>query len=104
MEVRQENRLIPLVLYLGGLLAMFLGTRVFPTVSAAQMKKILDYQAAHINDINASIERDRAMGAQRNVSQTPSIYVTSHGKTEALPGGGVDYKLLKQYLDYLLRQ
>ena len=74
------------------------------TVSAAQMKKILDYQAAHINDINASIERDRAMGAQRNVSQTPSIYVTSRGKTEALPGGGVDYKLLKQYLDYLLRQ
>jgi protein-disulfide isomerase len=74
------------------------------TVSPTQMKKILDYQAAHINDINASIERDRAMGAQRNVSQTPSIYVTSRGKTEALPGGGVDYKLLKQYLDYLLRQ
>ena len=74
------------------------------SVPAAQMKKILDYQAAHINDINASIERDRAMGAQRNVSQTPSIYVTSRGKTEALPGGGVDYKLLKQYLDYLLRQ
>jgi hypothetical protein len=30
--------------------------------------------------------------------------VTAHGKTEALPGGGVDYKLLKSYLDYLLRQ
>jgi protein-disulfide isomerase len=73
-------------------------------VPAAQMKKILDYQAAHINDINASIERDRAMGVQRNVSQTPTVYVTSRGKTEALPGGGVDYKLLKQYLDYLLRQ
>ena len=44
------------------------------------------------------------MGIERNVNQTPSIYVTSHGKTEALPGGGVDYTLLKQYLDYLLRQ
>jgi protein-disulfide isomerase len=74
------------------------------TVPAAHMKKIRDYQAAHINDINAAIERDRTMGVKRNVSQTPSIYVTSHGKTEALPGGGVDYKLLRNYLDYLLRQ
>lgn len=74
------------------------------TVPAAQMKKIRDYQAAHVNDINAAIERDRTMGVKRNVSQTPSIYVTSHGKTEALPGGGVDYKLLRNYLDYLLRQ
>ena len=74
------------------------------TVSAAQMKKILDYQAAHINDINTAIERDRTMGVKRNVNQTPSIYVTSHGKTEALPGGGVNYDLLRNYLDYLLRQ
>ena len=57
-----------------------------------------------MNEINASIERDRAMGVQRNVNQTPTIYITAHGKTEALPGGGVDYKLLKSYLDYLLRQ
>jgi hypothetical protein len=41
---------------------------------------------------------------QRNVNQTPTVFVTAHGKTEALPGGGVDYKLLKQYFDYLLRQ
>jgi protein-disulfide isomerase len=74
------------------------------TFSAAQMKKILDYQAAHINDINASIERDHTLGVQKKVNQTPSIYVTSHGKTEALPGGGVDYKLLRNYLDFLLRQ
>ena len=74
------------------------------SVPAAQMKKIRDYQAAHINDINASIESDRMMGVKRNVNQTPSIYVTSRGKTEALPGGGVDYKLLRNYLDYLLRQ
>jgi protein-disulfide isomerase len=74
------------------------------SVPAAQMKKIRDYEAAHMNDINAAIEHDRMMGVQKNVSQTPSIYVTSHGKTEALPGGGVDYKLLRNYLDYLLRQ
>src|SRR5712664_585104 len=49
-------------------------------------------QAARLDEINAAIERDRTIGVKRNVSQTPSIYVTSHGKTEALPGGGVDYK------------
>jgi protein-disulfide isomerase len=74
------------------------------TISAAQMKKILEYQAAHMSDINASIERDHTLGVQKKVNQTPSIYVTSHGKTEALPGGGVDYKLLRNYLDFLLRQ
>jgi len=70
----------------------------------AQFKKFQIYEAAHMNDINASIERDRMMGVQRNVNQTPTVFVTAKGKTEALPGGGVDYKLLKQYFDYLLRQ
>ena len=75
-----------------------------PWLSPAQLKKIHDYESLHINEINASIESDRTMGIQRNVNQTPTIYVTSHGKTEGLPGGGVDYKLLQQYLDFLLRQ
>jgi protein-disulfide isomerase len=70
----------------------------------AQFKKFQTYEAAHLTEINASIERDRTLGSQRNVNQTPTVFVTSKGKTEALPGGGVDYKLLKQYFDYLLRQ
>jgi protein-disulfide isomerase len=70
----------------------------------AQFKKFQAYESQHISEINASIERDRAMGMQRNVNQTPTVYITAHGKTEALPGGGVDYKLLKSYFDYLLRQ
>jgi protein-disulfide isomerase len=72
--------------------------------SAAQFKKFQTFEAQHINDINASIERDRSMGMQRNVNQTPTIFVTAHGKMEGLPGGGVDYKLLKNYFEYLLRQ
>lgn len=71
---------------------------------AAQFKKFQTFESQHMNEINASIERDRAMGVQRNVNQTPTVYVTHRGKTEALPGGGVDYKLLKSYFDYLLRQ
>jgi protein-disulfide isomerase len=70
----------------------------------AQFKKFQTFESQHISEINASIERDRAMGVQRNVNQTPTVYITAHGKTEALPGGGVDYKLLKSYFDYLLRQ
>jgi protein-disulfide isomerase len=69
-----------------------------------QFKKIQAYETAHMNEINASIERDHEMGMQRAVNQTPTVFVTAHGKTEALPGGGVDYKLLKSYFDYLLRQ
>jgi protein-disulfide isomerase len=71
---------------------------------AAQFKKFQAFESQHMSEINASIERERAMGAQRNVNQTPTVYITAHGKTEALPGGGVDYKLLKSYFDYLLRQ
>jgi protein-disulfide isomerase len=70
----------------------------------AQFKKIQAFQASHASEINASIERDRALGMQRNVNQTPTVYITARGKTEALPGGGVDFKLLKSYFDYLLRQ
>lgn len=70
----------------------------------AEMKKFRDYETQHLNEINASIASDRAMGNSRNVNQTPTVFITAHGKTEALPGGGVDYKLLKNYFDYLLRQ
>ncbi len=77
---------------------------VSASFAPAQFKKFQSYGAQHLTEINASIERDRMMGVQRNVNQTPTIFVTSHGKTEALPGGGVDYKLLKNYFEYLLRQ
>lgn len=69
-----------------------------------EFKKFQTFETQHMNDINASIEKDRALGVQRNVNQTPTVYITAHGKTEGLPGGGVDYKLLKSYFDYLLRQ
>jgi protein-disulfide isomerase len=71
---------------------------------AAQFKKFQSFESQHMSEINASIERDHAAGMQRNVNQTPTVYITAHGKMETLPGGGVDYKLLKSYFDYLLRQ
>jgi protein-disulfide isomerase len=73
-------------------------------ISPEDLRKIRQVEAEDSNEINAAIDHDHAMGIQRNVNQTPTIYVTAHGKTEALPGGGVAYSLLSQYLDYLLRQ
>jgi len=77
---------------------------IAPYFSPVEFKKFQTYEAQHLSDINASIDRDHALGMQRNVNQTPTVFVTARGKMEALPGGGVDYKLLKQYFDYLLRQ
>lgn len=73
-------------------------------VSPSVLRKIREYESRHMNEINAAIERDKNLGNQRGVNQTPTVFVTAHGKMQALPGGGIDYKLLSQYLDYLLRQ
>lgn len=37
MEVKERSRLAPLLVYTGGLLLMFLGERVFPTINSARM-------------------------------------------------------------------
>ena len=37
MEVRERSRLVPLLVYAGGLVLMFLGERVFSTINAARM-------------------------------------------------------------------
>jgi protein-disulfide isomerase len=77
---------------------------IAPSFSPAQLKKIHDFEAQHLAEINASIESDRTMGDKRSVNATPTIFVSSRGKTQALPAGPVKYDLLKGYLDYLLRQ
>jgi hypothetical protein len=43
-----------------------------------------------------------ALGNTRNVSGTPTVFVTHRGNSTTLPQGGVNYPLLKGYLDYLL--
>jgi len=41
----------------------------------AEFKKFQAYESQHMSEINASIEREHAMGAQRNVNQTPTVYI-----------------------------
>ncbi len=69
----------------------------------AELKKVrhLMQQGAQLD---AGIDRDVALGKSRQVNQTPTLFVTHNGRMETLPASGVTFNLLKQYIDYLLRQ
>ena len=73
-------------------------------LSATDMKKVRAVQATQGAQIDAAIAKDMALGESRGVNGTPSIYVLHKGQTTPLPPGGVNYSLLKQYIDYLLQQ
>lgn len=51
--------------------------------------------------LEAAIDRDIALGRQRGVDSTPTIFITANGKTERIPSG-VQYPILRRYLDSLL--
>jgi protein-disulfide isomerase len=75
---------------------------VASVLSPAELKKV----KALVNtpEIQDAVQRDIALGNQRGVSQTPSMFVMQNGKVIPLPPGPIAYPLLKQYLDYLLKQ
>ena len=74
------------------------------TLSPADMKKVRTIEATQGVQIDAAIAKDMALGESRGVNGTPSIYVLHKGQMTPLPPGGVNYSLLKQYIDYLLQQ
>lgn len=53
--------------------------------------------------INAAIERDKALGQQYAVNQTPTTYIHFKGQTYPVVGV-VSYDVLHQFLDQLLAQ
>jgi protein-disulfide isomerase len=73
-------------------------------LSAADMKKVRTIEATQGAQIDAAIAKDMNLGESRGVNGTPSIYVFHKGQMTPLPPGGVNYSLLKQYIDYLLQQ
>jgi len=75
---------------------------VAAALSPAEMRKVQLIYQQDAAQLDAAVASDLAMGQQRNIDQTPSIFVTARGNTQALPPGGVSYTLMKQYLDYLL--
>jgi protein-disulfide isomerase len=73
-------------------------------LSPADMKKVRTIEATQGAQIDAAIAKDMNLGESRGVNGTPSIYVFHKGQMTPLPPGGVNYSLLKQYIDYLLQQ
>jgi protein-disulfide isomerase len=71
-------------------------------LSPAQMKKVEAIYQQYGPQLDAAIDADLSLGHVRNIDQTPTIFVTSHGVMQPLPPGGITYTLMKQYLDYLL--
>ena len=72
-------------------------------VSPVDMNKIREIASTRGAEIDTEIQRDIALANSRNVTGTPTIYVTHRGQSNLLPIAGVSYSLLKQYLDYLLQ-
>jgi protein-disulfide isomerase len=55
-------------------------------------------------EVTASIQRDEDLAKAKNLSGTPSIFITHKGQTVQIPAQGATYTLVKQYIDYLLTQ
>jgi len=70
------------------------------TLTPAELKRVRALMDSP--EVKAAIDHDMDLGKQRNINQTPSIFVTYKGQMNPLPPGGVTYNVLKQYLDYLL--
>ena len=70
------------------------------TLTPAELKRVKALMDSP--EVQAAIDHDMDLGKQRNINQTPSIFVTHKGQTNPLPPGGVTYGFLKQYFDYLL--
>jgi protein-disulfide isomerase len=71
-------------------------------LTAAEMKRC----GSLLNDpaIDLAIQKDIDLGLQRGVFSTPCVFVTHNSTISPLPPGAVQYALLKQYIDYLLKQ
>lgn len=65
-------------------------------LTPAELKRVKEI--AESGKMDPFIESDVALGHSKQVQQTPSVFVTKGGQTDALPPG-VSYRILKLYLD-----
>jgi protein-disulfide isomerase len=66
-------------------------------LTPAELRRVKEM--AESGKMDPYIESDMALGNAKQVHQTPSVFVTYAGQTDALPPQGVTYRILKQYLD-----
>jgi protein-disulfide isomerase len=75
-------------------------------VSVARALSPIDYQKVQklIDDpaINQSIDRDIAMGHQREIQSTPTFFVTALGREQKVVGG-LPYNVLKDFFDKIIK-
>ncbi len=74
---------------------------VADALSKEDMERVREWLADPA--IDAAIASDLALGRERNVTVTPTFFITANGKTEKV-SGVVQYPILRRYLDYLLGQ
>jgi len=72
-------------------------------LSPVEMKKVRLIESTEGPQLDAAVASDMALGNSKHVDGTPTIFVSHRGQVTQLPTGGVNYALLKQYLDYLLQ-
>ena len=73
-------------------------------LSPGDMKKVKTLYTQDASELDAAVATDQELGNSKKIDSTPSVFVTAHGETHQLPPGGVNYQLMKQYLDFLLQQ
>ena len=76
---------------------------VASVLTPAEMKKVREW-VAQPAQLDLSIDQDVRLGGRVPVRSTPTMIVTHRGTTYPLPPGGVNYSLLRQFLEELLRR
>lgn len=79
--------------------------QVEPVVAQALSEEKMAAMKKRLEDpkLDAQIDREIAHGRQLGVRGTPTIFIHANGKTERIPPG-VQYPILRRYLDTLLAQ
>lgn len=76
---------------------------VASVLTPAEMNKVRALVKNASSALDPAIEKDKALGRQYGVSQTPSTYIHSKGQTFPVTGV-VGFDVLRQFLDQLLAQ
>lgn len=74
---------------------------VASVLTPAEMKKVRDWVAQPAL-LDLAIDQDVRLGGRIPIRSTPTMIVMHRGTTYPLPPGGVNYSLLRQFLEELL--
>jgi protein-disulfide isomerase len=77
------------------------GCKDVPATPAVAPAKLTTAQTGKVCALDATIDKDVALGQQSQVNQTPTFVISGHGQ-KSTSSGVVPYATLKQYFDYLI--